>query len=400
MLRKKKLLRFCSVCNHTKGNILHSQGFRLPEQSNLPDIYDVVECENCGFCFADTSATQNDYDRYYNKMSKYEDKNTGTGTGLSIFDKQRMEEVVGLLSHYIEKKTNSIVDIGCANGGMLTCFSEKKFYNLTGVDVSRKCVENVNKLGFDGFFGGIFTLDNIKNMQFDCIIVSHVMEHIKDLQDAVSNILSLINNNGLLYIEVPDASRYHQHYFVPYYYFDCEHINHFNISSLKNLFLIPFLECIYFEEKSIAASDNKDYPVLRAIFKKTSLKKIKLPFKKNEDVKFSINKYITLSQINSSFNKLNCLIETYEPIFVWGAGMYTLRLLQDSKLSQCNIKFFIDKDSNKQGNNINTIVITTSEILNTYKNTPIVIASAIHGAAIVEEILLIDGDSKRKIIIL
>ena len=160
MEKSKKLLRNCPICNQTNGKILHTQHFSLPDKSVLPNAYDVVSCENCGFCFADTSATQADYDKYYNEMSKYEDKNTGTGGGLSPLDKLRMDTVVDLLTQFIPEKSNSIVDIGCANGGMLNCFHKKGFSNLIGIDISQKCVDNVKALGYDSIFGGIFNLEN------------------------------------------------------------------------------------------------------------------------------------------------------------------------------------------------------------------------------------------------
>ena len=102
MEKSKKLLRNCPICNQTNGKILHTQHFSLPDKSILPNAYDVVSCENCGFCFADTSATQADYDKYYNEMSKYEDKNTGTGGGLSPLDKLRMDTVVDLLTQFFQ----------------------------------------------------------------------------------------------------------------------------------------------------------------------------------------------------------------------------------------------------------------------------------------------------------
>lgn len=400
MENTKKLVRICPVCNEKNGIKLHTQKFSLPEKSVLPNTYDVVACENCGFCFADTSATQQDYDQYYNQMSKYEDKNTGTGTGLSVLDKQRMETVVDLLTGIIKDKSKSVVDIGCANGGMLTCFSEKGFTNLTGIDISQKCVDNVKELGFNGLFGGIFTLENLKDNKFDCLIVSHVMEHIRDLQGAAKNLTSLVNEDGLLYIEVPDASRYPDYFFVPYYYFDCEHINHFNITGLKNLMQKEGMACIYFEEKTIAVSNDKNYPVLRAVFKKNSSVDKNTPLQKDEKVKTSIHQYVELSKSNDGFAELEKLIQTNEEILVWGAGMYTLRLLQDSPLAKCNIKYFIDKDSNKQGNHINQIEIVSPDILQKFKTHPVIIASAIHGKAIKEEIIAIDGNGNRKTIIL
>jgi FlaA1/EpsC-like NDP-sugar epimerase len=87
-------------------------------------------------------------------------------------------------------------------------------------------------------------------------------------------------------------------------------------------------------------------------------------------------------------------------VLVWGAGMYTLRLLEDGLLNKCNIISFIDKDSNKQGNKINDISITSPDIIKSHSKMPIIIASAIHGKAIKLEIEQIDGNSDRKTIIL
>jgi SAM-dependent methyltransferase len=396
----KKLVRNCPICNNSTGKTLHTQHFSLPDKSILPNVYDVVSCENCGFCYADSTASQEDYDKYYNEMSKYEDNNTGTGSGLSPLDKQRMDTVVDLLSNYIENKDNSIVDIGCANGGMLNCFNEKGFLNLIGIDISQKCVDNVKALGYESIFGGIFNLENLQGKQFDCLVISHVMEHIRDLSNAAKNLASLVSDEGLIYIEVPDASNYHNYFFVPYYYFDCEHINHLNITALKNLFLKESFECIYFEEKSIVVSNEKSYPVLRTIFKKVKNKTLSTHFEKDSRVEASINAYIDLSKKHSEHNELNELIKSQEPVLVWGAGMYTLRLLEEGLLNQCNIILFIDKDSNKQGNKINNISINSPEIINQYPTTTIIVASAIHGKAIKTEIESIDGNANRKIIIL
>ena len=46
---------------------------------------------------------------------------------------------------------------------------------------------------------------------------------------------SILSVTGKIYIEVPDATRYEDYPFVPFYYFDAEHINHFDLRSMGQL---------------------------------------------------------------------------------------------------------------------------------------------------------------------
>jgi hypothetical protein len=71
----KQLLRICPICNNSKGEILHSMNFSLLENAILPSQFDVVAYTNCGFVFNDSSAVQEDYNRYYSRNSIYESTN-------------------------------------------------------------------------------------------------------------------------------------------------------------------------------------------------------------------------------------------------------------------------------------------------------------------------------------
>ena len=396
----KILLRPCAICNHTKGKILHTQNFSLPEKSVLPKTYDVVECENCGHCFADTSAKQSDYDFYYNQMSKYEDKETASGGGLDEIDRARLNIAAGIIEENCPNKSASILDIGCANGGLLHCLKEKGYKNLTGIDITKICVENVKKAGFNAFFGGIFNLEELGENKYDVVILSHVLEHVYDLQKTAKNLKQLLNPNGIIYIEVPDASRYSNYYVVPFYYFDCEHINHFDINSLKNLFEDNEFKCSTFNEREIKVSATTPYPAVSAIFKKGIASNLP-SIKKTENVVQSILNYIEISKQKSDFNEINALIQSQTPVLIWGAGMYTLRLLENSPLKNCQITCFMDKDFKKQGNSINNIEIKNPiEVLKSDKTSTIIVASAIYGKEIEKEIKALDGNSDRKVILL
>jgi len=401
MENKKHLTRSCPICNEKNGIVLHTQKFSLPEKSVLPAVYDVVSCTSCGFCFADTSATQKDYDKYYNEMSKYESKETASGGGLNPVDKARLSTAARLIAESCPNKEAAILDIGCANGGLLECLDELGYKNLTGIDITRICVENVKKLGYQAYFGGVFNLEELGDKKYDVVILSHVLEHLYDLQKTAENLKNLLNPNGVIYIEVPDASRYRNYFVVPFYYFDCEHINHFDINALKNLFEDASTSCPSFNEREIRVSETTPYPAVSAIFKKENNPSFSGKKTFSPKVTDSINAYVETSKEKTNFTEIEKLIASQTPVLVWGAGMYTLRLLENSPLKKCNIQCFMDKDFKKQGNSIEHILIKNPyDVLKEDKNSPIIIASAIYGQDIKKEIESLDGNNKRQTIIL
>jgi SAM-dependent methyltransferase len=379
----KTTTRRCPICNFKKGELLHFQSFKLPEDHVLPESYDLVSCVNCGFVFADTSASQKDYDRFYRDFSKYEDRSISTGSGARVYDKNRLEITARAIGKVIKDKNASILDIGSGNGGLLIALKRICFKDLTGLDPSKKCVEIMKEAGLKAIQGGLF--DNAIKLKYDCIILSHVLEHIYDLKRAIKNINKWASKKAIIYAEVPDASRYHDHFVVPYYYFDIEHINHFDSNSLKNLFSGTFSP-VGIGQKDLQVSDRLKYPAGFAIFRKTPQVNGKNKLKYSSKARNSIIKYIQISKKHYNFPELDELASSKEPIIVWGAGNFTTRLLENSALNKCNIVAFVDKDPKKQGGTLNKVKIYSPAILRT-KSYPIVISSAVFADQIMHEIL-------------
>jgi SAM-dependent methyltransferase len=401
MTETKNLIRNCPVCDHTVGEKLHTQKFSIPEDHYLTSSYDVVSCIRCGFSFADTPSLQKDYDAYYFAMSKYEDRKTSTGGGENKLDKDRLNIAAEIIESNFPLKSASILDIGCANGGMLTSLKERGYSDLSGIDIPMACIQNVQALGFEAFFGSLFELSELKGKKYNIVILSHVLEHVKDLKEAVHNMKSLLTDDGIIYIEVPDASRYKDYFIVPNYYFDCEHINHFNIGSLNELFVDDSIKLKNFQERTMKVSNENFYPVVSAVYTKNALVNENYHRSSKTVVRDSIAKYVQMSLDHEGHSELLKLIQTNENVMVWGAGMYTLRLLQESPLAQCNIQCFLDKDSIKQGKKINEILILDplEKVINDVQST-IIVASALHGSEILKEIRTLDGNDKRKVILL
>ena len=392
-LIKKTVVRPCPICSNGSGEVLHTQRFAIPEGHPLPGSYDVVCCAKCGFVYADTPAKQEDYDQYYENFSKYEDLKTASGSGLLPWDKERSENVALELVKALPDHNCSIIDIGCANGGILSALKSSGYNNLAGMDPSSACVRYIQKeCGISrAFEGGVFcpmlTDDKSLCRSFDCVILSHVIEHIYDLKKAIENVSRLLKKDGIMYVEVPDASRYSDYYIVPYYYFDCEHINHFDERSLKNLLMLNGLEFISYSKNDRKVSGRNVYPVVSVIGKKPDNKVIDKEPAADFAVKESVLKYIDKSKNaeDSIRIKLEALVKSREPVVVWGAGSFTERLLEGSLLGKCNIIAFIDNDSKKWGNNIKGVTVSSPDRVKDFAGT-LVVASALFSDEICEEV--------------
>jgi len=378
----KKLLRICPICGNGIGEILYTQKFSFPTENHLPKHYDVICCNTCGFVFADSSATQKEYDIYYEQLSKYENEATASGTGISSYDAERLNQTAREIKKFLPNKSAKILDVGAANGGLLLALRKLGYNSLTGMDPSPTCIHKMQSQGLKAVIGGIFSEVQI-NERFDCIVLSHVLEHLYDVRGGIKNLMSLLKDGGILYIEVPDAALYSQYFIVPFYYFDCEHINHFDESSIRNLLGLFGGTALEAQSKEILVSKNHSYPTLGVFYKKND-RAASSPIL-DFTVKQSVLKHIQQSLATEQGKEFEKLEKNAMPIIIFGAGQYTQRLLADTNLKRCNIIAFVDNDSKKQGLKLENIKIESKEILRDF-NGSVVIASAMHSQEILEEI--------------
>ena len=377
-----KALRDCEICRNEEVEILHKQIFGKIKESPIEAEYQIVCCNQCGFVYADTASTQEDYDQYYAYMSKYQNQDS-SGSGTSEFDYERINQGVNRITKFLKSKEAKILDMGCANGGVLQELYRRGYSHLLGIDPSIVCVHNTLHKGIEAIRSDIFSYKPIE--KFDCIIFSHVLEHIRDLKRAVQDLTEWLKDDGILYIEVPNAGRYAEQYIVPYYYFDCEHINHFDKISLCNL--LDEYEGVAIEEKDQHVSAGIEYPILAAVFKKRLSNCGE--YVKSHLACDSIKSYLDLSMKDHRLEIISQLYLSKKAIIVWGAGQYTLRLLGTTDLKECNIIAFIDNDENKQGKSLNGIPIFPKgkiEELCQQQKVIIIIASALAASSIKQEI--------------
>jgi SAM-dependent methyltransferase len=381
--------RPCPITSDREVMILHHQRFLLADGNPLPSEYDVVWSRRAGFAYADTPLGQSDYDRYYTEFSKYEDSSVSTGGGETPSDAERLAHTADDIARVVGDRNASVLDIGCANGGLLVALRKLGFSSVAGIDPSPACVRTVRtRHGIPAEAGGLFELP-ARVKKPDVVVLSHVLEHVYDLPRAIQVLHGLLSEKGMAYIEVPDAARYRDYIFAPFQDFNTEHINHFSTISLTNLMRSQGFELVSCGTKIIQSSPQCPYPALFGFFRKRDGAIPAEDFQRDDELLASLQEYIArsaakLAQIESVIRPL---VQAQTPLFVWGTGQLTMKLLAETALAKANLVAFVDSNPINQGKTLSGRAIRAPEQIPALgPGASILIATLLHQQAITHRI--------------
>lgn len=146
------------------------------------------------------------------------------------------------LDKWLKVPHANILDVGCGNHSP---FITKRFYpncNYWGVNLTRDY--NLDSADFncmEGFYElditNIDSLSVIQNDFFDCIIMSHIIEHIMNGEEVILCLLSKLKRGGVLYLEFPSSHSIH----LPHmrgtlnFHDDPTHIRMYTVKGLEPL---------------------------------------------------------------------------------------------------------------------------------------------------------------------
>jgi len=372
--------RPCPICDNLSGRIIHSQKFALADGNPLPCETDYVACVKCGFCFADTTASQSTYDLYYAAMSKYADSATSTGSGQFPWDAARLANLANQVAEFAPLRTSRLLDVGCANGGLLSALRDIGYSNICGIDPSPACVEAAHDVRAGDVWTG--TLSGLPEEigTFGGILLSHVMEHVRDLSSAMFRLREKLKPGGWIYIEVPDASRYADFLVAPFQDFNTEHINHFSSAGLANLCracgLAPELE----GTQDIFSAKDVPYPAVFCFARASDLPQ---EIVRDYELPLALTKYADLSRTMMDLidRQIRDHLTGHPSIIVWGVGQLTMKLLSDTCLGEAQIEAFVDGNPINHGKTLHGHTIRRGSDL-VSSRTPILVCSLINSIAI------------------
>lgn len=377
--------RVCPICSSEEIKNLERINFTLFDGHPMNGGYELVQCNKCGFVYADTNVTQKQLDNYYAELSKYEDKAISTGGGYDQNDRDRLKATAEFLSRHIIDKTARIADLGCANGGLLKELKNLGFENLVGIDPSSVCVNvTQQEVGCEAYQYSLFDIPESIG-KFDLVIVSHVLEHLLDIDQAMSVIDNLLIEGGCLYAECPNAAFYHLVIHAPLQEFNTEHINHFTEVSFRNLMSIHRFREIESGDKILIISSGQDYHAVYGVFRKDySIDKSSIEF--DSSIGAAIQSYIAQStEMLSEIQDEIKLIPATMPIALFGVGQFSFKLLGSEALRVRHNIMLFDNSRINVGKTINSMRIHHGdELVSEYakEKFAIIISSLIHEAPI------------------
>lgn len=208
----------CVICS--SGDTVKSLGKIGGYQENT--IYEIFNCKNCDTSFIDSESISDDVlKKVYNSIYRQIDKIPGY-VRYSNYSKRVMhyekpldylaseDSMYWAVKQYFVNKNISpnakILEVGCGIG-YLTHSLVKEGYQITGLDISEDAVVNATRM-----YGNHFICKNIFDYQFespesfDVIILTEVIEHIRDVYPFIEALIRLLKKKGEIIITTPNKT--------------------------------------------------------------------------------------------------------------------------------------------------------------------------------------------------
>lgn len=182
-----------------------------------------------------TSPQPENLDAYYES----EDYISHTDSQKSFTDKlyqavkqKNLQNKIQLVDNQ-NNKSKSLLDIGAGTGDFLV-LAQSKGYEVAGVEPNTRA----RQLALQKGVNLEPKLDSFLGTKFQTITLWHVLEHLPNLQEQISDITSLLEEDGTLIIAVPNFKSFDAKHYGTYWagYDVPRHLWHFSKTSITKLF--------------------------------------------------------------------------------------------------------------------------------------------------------------------
>lgn len=223
----------CIVCKGKAISLL----FRTKDRMfDVPKIFEVKKCQQCGLIFLDPQPSKKVLGEHYPHQQYYSYKKRINGlSGLirqfrsylirryykpTIFSRTFSVIVQGVpgIPREPNKKPWRILDVGCGTGDTLEVLKELG-WGVYGFEIDKNAVKLARKRGLTNVvWGGYEKIKEFPDNYFDCIRLYHVIEHLPDPGSCLQLIYKKLKPGGEVILGTPNAESVVSRIFGVYWY--------------------------------------------------------------------------------------------------------------------------------------------------------------------------------------
>jgi SAM-dependent methyltransferase len=321
--------------------------------------------------YASGLPTPEEFSSYYTGMSKYESAISSYAS--SPEDQARCETIVDMVDAAVSDRAIAVLDIGCSTGALLAAFKQRGYADPEGLDPSPACAtiawETHGILVHTGTAADVATLPR----RYGLVTLSAVLEHLLDPLQTLRGVRQVLDDDGLLFIEVPDVEGFSACARAPFQEFSVEHINYFSTASLTSLLGAIGFTRVVLERRRIPWRSDSLMPVVHAVFRKAP---VAAPIARDAVSEAALLAYVEASEdIEAQVRRrIQDLTDTRRPVLVWGVGTHTRHLLRSGALDGLRIAAWVDSDPKLQGKQMRGLSIIAPESVK-QRPEPILVSS-------------------------
>ncbi len=361
----------CHACGMPKTHLFNwsYSGFGDSIFNYKAEFYD---CKHCGLICI------NNIDDMILSKFYAEECNYFANAHFDINAKKNIEKFQYYKNLLVEVGVNNlpITDIGCGRGGFITWLMQNNWQSkCCGVDVDVKSLPD-NTKNSPKFINGFAKDLPFENNSQKVLTYFHVFEHIVDTDAILQEAYRVLDEDGIIVIEVPDAQNYSKESINGGFWVSIrEHIYHFTFKSLVELLNKNGFSILTIKQDRLPTPEF-DYQSLIVVASKQ--KQQKYIFK---NIKIDNSGFFISSQedIKNSANKIVDRSKQYDSVVFWGVSNQLLSILP---ILEHKINFTLcDASEQKQALKYkNKLILSPNDI--DYSNSLLVVSSYLHRQAI------------------